>query len=109
MVSEAAHDATLYKILTTADWARWQADGHWSGSADDARDGFVHLSTAAQVLGTRARHFAGAQGLLLIGIDAAQLGQADGVLRYEASTRGTRYPHWYGRLPLAAVSTVERL
>jgi uncharacterized protein (DUF952 family) len=109
MVSEPTPHATLYKILPATDWARWQAAGQWSGSGHDARDGFVHLSTAGQVLGTRGRHFAGQSGLVLVGLDAARLAAGNGSLRYEASSRGTRYPHWYGMLPLAAVVTEERL
>ncbi len=37
--------------------ARSRAQGIYRGSADDARDGFIHFSTAAQVAGTAVRHF----------------------------------------------------
>lgn len=99
----------IYKILGKTDWDLWQAQGQWTGSADDLRDGFVHLSTAAQVLGTRRRHFSTGKDLLLVGLDRAALTAGTGALRLEASARGTLYPHWYGALPLAAVRTVEAL
>lgn len=99
----------IYKILRKSDWAIWQAQGDWRGSADDLRDGFVHLSSAAQVPGTRRRHFAAQTALLLVGLDPAALAVHAGTLKLEASARGTLYPHWYGTLPLTAVRTVEVL
>lgn len=99
----------LYKILAPTDWRQWQREHAWGGSVDDLRDGYVHLSTAAQVLGTRRRHFSSAAGLLLVGLSLEALSQHPGELKLEASPRGTTYPHWYGSLPLAAVRTVEEL
>ena len=39
----------------------------FDGSAVDRRDGFIHLSAAHQVRETAKRHFAGQDGLLLVG------------------------------------------
>ncbi|MGE0829248.1 MAG: DUF952 domain-containing protein [Hyphomonadaceae bacterium] len=94
----------VYKIAPAAEWAA--ADALYDGSADDARDGFIHLSGADQIEGTLARHFAGQRGLVLIEIEAAALGAA---LRWEASRNGAFFPHLYGKLPKSAVRAVTAL
>jgi hypothetical protein len=40
----------------------------FTGAPVDARDGFIHFSTAAQVVETAARHFAGASNLQLVAV-----------------------------------------
>lgn len=78
-----------------------RAAGHFTGSAIDRRDGFIHLSTREQVPGTIAAHFADAEsGLVILEIDAASL---PGELRWEASRGGALFPHLYGVLPMSAV------
>ena len=91
---------TVYKILGAADWAEAQARGRYEGSAVDRRDGYIHLSTAAQVAETARRHFAGQDDLLLVAVDAAALGEA---LRWEPSRGGDLFPHLYAPLTAAAV------
>ena len=51
--------ATIYKLLTRAEWEAALAEGVYRGSAHDARDGFIHFSTAAQLAGTARKYFAG--------------------------------------------------
>jgi uncharacterized protein (DUF952 family) len=92
---------TIYKICEASDWREAERQGVFRGSADDARDGFIHFSTAGQVAGTARKHFAGQTGLLLIAIDAAALGEA---LRWERSRGDELFPHLYGELDLAAVT-----
>ena len=48
----------IYKTLPRADWQSAMALGRFDGSALDQKDGFIHLSTAAQAQETAARHFA---------------------------------------------------
>jgi uncharacterized protein (DUF952 family) len=98
--------ATVFRIIDPEDWREAQSRGRFEGSADDARDGFIHLSTAEQVLGTHRKHYGGRPGLLLLEIDAASLGAA---LRYEPSRGGALFPHLYGTLPVAAVTRVTPL
>jgi uncharacterized protein (DUF952 family) len=95
---------TVYKILAAADWAEAQARGRYDGSAVDRRDGYIHLSTAAQVAETARRHFAGRDDLLLLAVDADALGDA---LRWEPSRGGDLFPHLYGSLPASAVRRAE--
>ena len=59
----------------------------------DARDGFIHFSTAAQVGETAAKHFAGGADLVLLAVDADALGRA---LKWEVSRGGDLFPHLYG-------------
>jgi len=91
---------TIYKICENALWREAERAGLFRGAPVDARDGFIHFSTAAQVRETAARHFAGAADLMLIAVEAAALG---GALRWEVSRGGDLFPHLYGPLPLAGV------
>jgi uncharacterized protein (DUF952 family) len=90
----------IYKICSDAMWQEAQGTGMFRGSEVDRRDGFIHLSTAAQVRETAARHFAAAGDLVLLAVDAAALGS---VLRWEPSRGGDLFPHLYGGLPIAAL------
>ncbi len=94
---------TIYKICPAPAWREAERQGAYRGSPDDMRDGFIHFSTAAQVPGTAAKHFAGQRGLFLIAVDADALGDA---LKWEPSRGGDLFPHLYGELDLGAVTSV---
>ena len=98
--------ATIYKICPAAAWREAEQHGVYRGSADDARDGFIHFSTAAQVAGTAAKHFAGRDDLVLVAVSADALGAA---LRWEPSRGGHLFPHLYGELAPGAVTGVTAL
>ena len=51
--------ATIYKLLTRGEWEAARAEGVYRGSAHDARDGYIHFSTAAQLGETARKYFAG--------------------------------------------------
>ena len=68
----------------------------------DVSDGFVHLSSAAQVEETAAKHFAGQTELLLLDVDETRL--VPGTLRWEPSRGGALFPHLYADLPMSAVA-----
>ena len=51
-------DTIVYKICPRADWLAACRDAVYAGAPIDRRDGFIHLSTAAQVRETAAKHFA---------------------------------------------------
>jgi len=88
----------VYKIVHDAEWRAACRAGLYAGSADDARDGFIHLSLADQIETTAARHFANRTGLLLVAFDAGALGAA---LKLEPARGGALFPHYYGVLPTA--------
>jgi uncharacterized protein (DUF952 family) len=91
---------TIYKICQRRFWESAERAGIFRGSEVDARDGFIHFSTAAQLAATAAKHFAGMSDLILVAVDADALG---GKLKWEASRGGDLFPHLYAPLPLAAV------
>ncbi len=97
---------TIYKICETSQWRAAEEAGVFRGAAVDARDGFIHFSTAAQVVETAAKHFAGAADLMLVAVDADAL---DGALKWEVSRGGDLFPHLYGALPLGAVRWAKPL
>ena len=93
----------VYKILPSAAWDMSVHAGVFAGSQVDLIDGFIHLSTAAQAQETASRHFAGQAGLVIVGFDAADLGDS---LRWEPSRDGALFPHLYGVLdPALAIET----
>lgn len=91
---------TIYKILPQELWQEALKKGRFDGAAIDLADGFIHLSTAAQVVETARLHFAGQEGLLLIAVDVESLGSG---LRFEPSRGGDLFPHLYASLTLDAV------
>lgn len=93
----------IYKICDEPSWREAVAEGLYYGSVHDVRDGFIHFSTAEQLSGTAAKHFAGQTGLLLIAVAAARLGPS---LKWEPSRGGALFPHLYGYLPVSAATRV---
>ncbi len=90
----------IYKVLPRAEWEK--VVEAYDGSADDKRDGFIHLSTRAQLAGTLAKHYAGQTGLLLLAVEAESLGAG---LKWElAPKRGEDFPHLYAPLHKSAVT-----
>ncbi len=98
--------ALVYKICPAAAWQAAVAEGVYRGSADDLRDGFIHLSTGAQLEGTLSRHFAGQRDLVRVAINPADLGAG---LRWEPSRGGALFPHLYGELPVSLAREVAPL
>ena len=96
----------IYKICSAAEWRAAERAGTYAGSAVDRRDGFIHFSTAGQAVDTAAMHFAGQRDLVLVSIDAANLGKR---LKWEPSRGGALFPHLYGALELSTVLRVEPL
>jgi len=96
----------IYKICPASAWREAERQGVYRGSADDARDGFIHFSTATQVPETLQKHFFGQRALFLVEVDGDALGDA---LRWEGSRNGELFPHLYGELDLGAVISVVNL
>ena len=91
---------TIYKICERTAWEEAETAGRYAGSPVDRRDGFIHFSTAAQLEGTAAKHFAGLSDLMLVAVDGDALG---GVLKWEPSRGGELFPHLYAALAPSAV------
>jgi uncharacterized protein (DUF952 family) len=93
----------VYKIIARAAWDAALTGGRFDGAAIDLTDGYIHLSTAAQAPETARLHFAGRAGLVLLRIDAEQLGAA---LKWEPSRGGELFPHLHGPLDCGLVEAV---
>jgi uncharacterized protein (DUF952 family) len=93
----------VWKIFREDEWNRFEQSGQFSGSADDARDGFIHLSCEAQVEGTLRKHFSGAGRLWIAKIATAGL-----PIKMEVSRDDQHFPHLFGVLPWASVVESER-
>jgi uncharacterized protein (DUF952 family)/protein associated with RNAse G/E len=90
----------ILHITGRAEWEAAKRNGAYEPAAF-AADGFIHCSTATQVVETANRIFRGRRGLVLLCIDVAKVGPE---VRYENLDGGsTLFPHIYGRLAAAAV------
>jgi len=92
----------IFHLTTPAEWAVAQDTGSVV-PAGFASEGFVHCSTAAQLAGTIARHFAGQDALVLLRLHPSEV-EAD--LRWEKSRPDEHYPHVYRPLRLTDVAEV---
>ena len=97
--------SVIYKICPAALWRAAERDGVFRGAPVDLADGFIHFSTAAQVVETAAKHFAG-ESDLLVRVQADKLGDR---LKWEPSRGGALFPHLYGPLAVRDVYKVEPL
>lgn len=99
-------DRLVYKIVPRMLWEAAEATGVFAGASIDFEDGFIHLSSAAQVKETARLYFADQADLLLIGVDTAAVGDA---LKWEASRGGDLFPHLYAPLEFSAVDFIVPL
>lgn len=93
----------IYKVTGKEAWAEAERLDAFTGSPDDIRDGFIHLSTAEQLAGTLAKYYAGRDDLVIAAVHPGRLGSA---LAWEAARGGALFPHLYGALALADVAWV---
>lgn len=96
----------IYHMCRREEWEAGLARGAYGGSSQDAADGFIHFSTAAQLPGSAAKHRAGQAGLVLVAAKVAALGAA---LRWEPARDGELFPHLFLPLTPDAVAWVREL
>lgn len=97
-----------FKVLTDEQMKALEQDGSFAGAPVDLADGYIHLSTSAQLTETVDKHFAGEDGLWVAEVDLEALGDA---VKWEEARGGALFPHIYGSLPLdtvVAYSPLER-
>lgn len=99
--------AFVYKVCSRSAWRAAELSGEVALSEADRRDGFVHLSTRAQLPGTLAKHFQGQKELVLLTVPTERL--LSGTLRWEPSRGGELFPHLYGSLDAGAVCRVQAI
>jgi uncharacterized protein (DUF952 family) len=96
----------VYKILSAAEWQAAERAGVFKGAGIDLNDGYIHFSTAEQAAETAAKHFAGQGDLVLVAVDAEQLGAA---VKWEVSRGGQLFPHLYDTLATKDVAWAKPL
>ncbi len=94
----------IFHIATSDGWRAALGAGSYSVASLDI-EGFVHMSTAGQVLATASRYYRGVDGLVLLVIDEARLDPP--AFRYDTATGGDLFPHYYAPIPLTAVVGVH--
>jgi uncharacterized protein (DUF952 family) len=93
----------IFHITTSSAWDAARAAGVYEPPSLE-REGFIHLSRAAQVAGVANRAFRGQRDLVLLCVASERLA---GVVRHEhAADAGEAFPHLYGPLNLDAVVEV---
>ena len=95
-----AYPLTAYKVLTADQMAALEQDGTFAGAPIDLADGYIHMSTAAQLTETVDKHFAGQSDLHVAAVDLGSFGAS---LKWEESRGGQLFPHLYGPLLLETV------
>ena len=94
----------IYHITRKSDWNCAMAAGSYT-AASLASEGFIHCSTAEQVIATADRLFAGQCDLVLLCVDTDRVTAG---IRYENLEGGApQFPHVYGALPLASIRAVH--
>jgi uncharacterized protein (DUF952 family) len=96
----------IYKVVNREQWSMAEGQGVFTGAEIDVADGYIHFSTAEQVVETVTKHFAGQNDLLIVAVDAARLGEQ---LKWEPSRGGALFPHLYDTLDVAAAKFVKEL
>jgi len=101
----------LYHIAVADDWAQAQRDGEYRMSTRGrtlAAEGFIHASTASQVIPVATAFYQDEhRDLLLLVLDPARIGAE---IRWdEVPGSAGPFPHIYGPLPVAAVRDVVPL
>lgn len=96
----------IYKIFRQEEWTALRSDEETRGAAVDVADGYIHFSTPMQAPETAAKHFKGADDLVLVAVETERLGDD---LRWETSRGGDKFPHLYRVLRLDDVVWAQPL
>ena len=97
---------TIYKVIDKDVWEAAKVAGEFTGAAIDIKDGYIHLSSADQVVETVEKHFAGQENLLLLSVATADMVDD---LKWEKSRNDQLFPHLYRSLKVADVVAEEIL
>ena len=102
-------DNQIYKVLTVEQWEQAKISGSIITELDK-KDGFIHISTAAQLNATLALYFAREKTVVLLQIDHYQTHDK---LKFESpvppGNRTSSFPHYYGDLNTNAISKIWNL
>ena len=94
----------IFHITTRADWEHARAAGSYTSDSLET-EGFIHCSTAQQVIATANRLFRGRRDLVLLCVDTSHVKAA---IRHENLEGGTNlFPHVYGALEAVSIVSVH--
>ena len=93
---------TIYHITLPERWEEARRAGEYRADSLQT-EGFIHCSTADQVVRSLNRFYHGVPEVRLLAIDPALLASR---LKYEPA-HGEMFPHIYGPLNIDAVTAVE--
>lgn len=96
----------IYHLARANQWRAAKEAGVYHGTDEDTADGFLHFSTARQVVESARKHRAGETDIILLAVVADDLGAA---LKWEPARGGDLFPHLYGPLVVSAVRTATAL
>lgn len=96
----------VYKVASREIYIASQEEGTFVGQPIDLKDGYIHLSTAAQLRETIRLYFAGLKDQVLFAVPVAPFGEA---MKWEASRGGDLFPHLHGELPMSSVTRMVDL
>lgn len=103
MVTPMQNPDFVYKVVSREVYDASIAAGRFLGQPIDKADGYIHLSTAAQLRETIRLYFAGLSDQVLFQLATAPFGAA---MKWEASRNGQPFPHLYAELPMSALGKV---
>lgn len=94
----------IYHIARQSDWSAAMKTGAYTADSL-AAEGFIHCSTARQVLATADRIFRGRRDLVLLCVDSERVTTE---IRHENLEGGAElFPHVYGALEIAWIAAVH--
>lgn len=96
----------IYHLARNSGWQAALETGIYEGTAEDRADGYLHFSTAPQIVESARKHRAGEADIILLSVEATTLGHA---LKWEPSRGGDLFPHLYGPLQVSDVVTTIAL
>jgi uncharacterized protein (DUF952 family) len=106
MVTPMQTPEFVYKVVSREVYDASIASGTFVGQPIDKADGYIHLSTAAQLSETIRLYFAGLTDQVLFQLACAPFGAA---MRWEASRNGELFPHLYAELPMRALGPIAHI
>lgn len=95
----------ILHITSRTEWEKAKNLGTYR-SDSLASEGFIHCSTAAQVIGSANRFFKGRENLVILSIDPDRVSSE---ILYEGIESSNLFPHIYGELNIDAVLRVTDL
>ena len=96
----------IFKIVHAREWRDAERIGEYCGSDKDHADGYLHFSSAEQLVDTLAKYYTGHSNLVLVAVDSEEFGSE---LKFEKSRSGALFAHLYGALPVIAVKWTKSL